>query len=104
MPSEGYNQTGVKYLNEKSKLIIYTFKIVFLQSQTLDIHMLGKKNPIRQNNTNQYTKHTIQHIGSTGQLAHQEGLQLFTQSVNVPTFLLISSTLSLRMGMTMSSL
>ena len=43
MPSEGYNQTGVKYLNEKSKLIIYTFKIVFLQSQTLDIHMLGEK-------------------------------------------------------------
>ena len=34
MPSEGYNQTGVKYLNEKSKLIIYTFKIVFLQSKT----------------------------------------------------------------------
>ena len=64
MPSEGYNRTGEKDLYENSKLIIYTFKIVFLQSQTLDIHMLGKKNPIRQNNTNQYTKHTIQHIGS----------------------------------------
>jgi hypothetical protein len=43
MPSEGYNRTGEKDLYENSKLIIYTFKIIFLQSQTLDIHMLGEK-------------------------------------------------------------
>lgn len=39
-----------------------------------------------------------------GPVAHWDGLQLFIHSVSVLTFLLISSTLSLRSGITISSL